>query len=80
MRVTIRFFASIREEIGIEREILELEKGSAIADLLVALKRAHPVLLSNENFLIAVNGVRSKPDQRLEEGAIVALLPPVSGG
>lgn len=80
MKVTIRFFASLREEIGIEREELELEKGSAITDLLVALKRTHPVLLGNENFLIAVNGVRSKVDQRLGEGDIVALLPPVSGG
>lgn len=80
MKVTVRFFASLKEEIGIESEELELGKGVTIADLLEALREAHPVIRNNEGFLIAVNGIRSKPDQRLDEGDIVALLPPVSGG
>ena len=78
--MTVRFFASLKEEVGLEREELELGEGPAIADLLEVLIEAHPVLRGNEKFLIAVNGIRSKTDQRLEEGDIVALLPPVSGG
>ena len=80
MKVTVRFFASLKEEVGLEKEELELGEGPAITDLLEALREAHPILRGNEKFLIAVNGIRSKTDQRLEEGDIVALLPPVSGG
>ena len=80
MKVTVRFFASLKEEMGLEREELKLDEGSTITDLLEALKKAHPVLRDNDKFLIAVNGIRSDHNQRLGEGDIVALLPPVSGG
>jgi len=80
LKVTVRFFASLKEEVGLEREELELGEGPAVADLLEALIEAHPVLRDSEKFLIAVNGIRSKADRRLGEGDIVALLPPVSGG
>jgi molybdopterin synthase sulfur carrier subunit len=74
------FFASLKEKAGLEREELELEEESSITDLLEALKEAHPVLKGDVKFLIAVNGIRSKSEQKLREGDVVALLPPVSGG
>ena len=80
MKVTIKFFASLKEEVGCDEEELELGGGASVSDLLEILRKTRPVLRGDEKFLVAVNGVRSKLDQRLVEGDVVALLPPVSGG
>lgn len=80
MKVAVRFFASIREAVGLEREEFKLHEGSSVRDLLVAVRETHPGLRDVKKFLIAVNGVRSKPDRRLREGDIVVFFPPVSGG
>jgi len=80
LKVTIKFFAHLKEEVGCDEEELELGRGASVSDLLEILRRTHHVLRGDEKLLVAVNGVRSKLDQRLAEGDIVALLPPVSGG
>lgn len=80
MRITVRFFASIREEVGLEREELHLHEESTVRDLLKVVREAHPGLRDNKKLLVAVNGVRSRLDRGLREGDVVALLPPVSGG
>jgi len=80
LRVTVRYFASIREEVGLEREEVEVQEGSTVRDLLEALREARPELRGRRKLLVAVNGVRSGPERRLREGDIVALLPSVSGG
>jgi len=80
VKVTVRFFAHLKEEVGIECEQLELCAGSSINDLVEALRERYPSLRNDEKYLIAVNSVRSKLDRRLAEGDVIALLPPVSGG
>ena len=80
MKVTIKFFASLKEEVGCDEEELELGSGVSVSDLLEILRETHPVLRGDEKFLVAVNSVRSMLNQRLAEGDVVALLPPVSGG
>ena len=80
MKVSVRFFAALRDETGLERQDVELEEGSGVRDLLMALRKAYPALRGADRLLFAVNGVRSTPDQRLREGDIIVLIPPVSGG
>ena len=81
MRLTVRFFASLRERAGRESLVLEnVPAGSDVAAAKSLLEARHPEL----GPLQAVRGVLGTsyvPDAtRLSEGDELALLPPVSGG
>jgi len=81
VRLTVRLFASLRERAGrSELELAGLPAGLDVAGLKRELERLHPEL----GDLAAVRGVLGTryvgEDARLEDGAEVALLPPVSGG
>ena len=81
MRLTVRFFASLRERAGRESLVLEnVPAGSDVSAAKRLLETRHPELGS----LQAVRGVLGTsyvPDAtRLREGEELALLPPVSGG
>lgn len=84
MRVTVRYFALLREAAGRESETVDLPNGaSTLADLLAALKERHGGLgtyIRGRNILCAVNQEYTGREAVLEDGDEVALLPPVSGG
>lgn len=71
-------FAQLREQVG-EAEIkIDAFEGS-VKDLLDYLHEKYS-LLNIENLMIAVNEEFSPTDKVLQEGDVVALIPPVSGG
>jgi len=81
MIVTVLFFAQARERAGRPSAALELPEGSRVADARAAIARAHPALEPLwPHLALAVNGVLARDDARVEPGAEIALLPPVSGG
>ncbi len=80
MRVTSRYFASIRDLVGTDVEEITIPQGSTVEGLLEALKGLHEQLKGVEPILIAVNGAYVDPRTMWEEGDVVALFPPVSGG
>ena len=81
MKVTVLFFAQVRECAGRARAELSLPEGSRLADALALLAREHPALGPLwPHLAVAVNGRLGRPDTPLTEGAELALLPPVSGG
>jgi MoaE-MoaD fusion protein len=81
MKVNVLFFAQARERAGRASVELSLPEGSRLADALAALAREHAALEPLwPHMAIAVNGRLARPEAPLEEGAELALLPPVSGG
>jgi len=76
----VRFYASVREAVGVQGREFELVKGSRMEDLLMMLERMYPGMKTERRPLVAVNGSRILLDRRLEDGDIVAIYPPVSGG
>jgi molybdopterin synthase catalytic subunit len=74
MRVTVRFFAGLRELAG--RPNVELDDVATVADVWPRLD------LGDEptGLLYAVNREYASTDRGLEDGDEVALIPPVSGG
>jgi molybdopterin synthase sulfur carrier subunit len=80
MRVKLRYFASIRELIGIVGEEVTLQEGSTVDTLIKKLKMDHVGLRDMDRILVAVDGEYVEPDILLREGDVVALFPPVSGG
>ena len=81
MKVTVLFFAQVRERAGRARAELSLPEGSRLADALAKLASEYPALQPQwPHHAVAVSGRLARPDTPLTEGAELALLPPVSGG
>lgn len=82
MRVTVLYFAALRDLAGCADEGLALppnvETVRALADHLCATRpwlaerRAHVRIARNEAF--------AEPDDALRDGDVIALIPPVAGG
>ena len=80
MRIKVRYFASVREMIGLSEEEMAVPAGSTIASLIERLKDSHEPLRHTRSLLVAVNGEFVDMEHGLGEGDVVALFPPVSGG
>lgn len=83
MKVTVKYFASIREAIGASSEQRETEVTSlgALRDELIALGGAHADSLARGRAVrLALNQVMCHESAALIEGAEVAFFPPVTGG
>jgi sulfur-carrier protein len=83
MRVTVRYFASLREALG-PQEWLELPAGTtagAARDALIALGGRHAEGLARGRAVrCAVDQVLADEATPLREGAELAFFPPVTGG
>ncbi|MCI1593360.1 MULTISPECIES: molybdopterin converting factor subunit 1 [Heyndrickxia] len=76
--IKVMLFAQLREQVG-EAEIKINAFEGSVNDLLNYLHEKYS-LLNIENLMIAVNEEFSPTDKVLQEGDVVALIPPVSGG
>ena len=85
MKLQLRFFASLREGLGLSEESISTPpEVKTIADLrLLLIGRGQPwseVLASNKVIRCALNQEMVKDSTLLEEDAEVAFFPPVTGG
>jgi molybdopterin synthase sulfur carrier subunit len=85
MKLELRFFASLRESLGISQEsIITPATVKTIADLRVYLiERGDPwsdVLAEGKVLRCALNQHMVDPSSSLEDGAEIAFFPPVTGG
>ncbi len=81
MQLTVRLFALYRERAGQREFVLELPEGATVADLTGAVRRRFPQLAPPEvNIVVAVNADYAEPEDILNPGDDVCLIPPVSGG
>lgn len=83
MRITVKYFASIREAIGSGQETLDTAATtlSALRDELIARGGAHAASLARGKAVrLALNQVMSDEAAPLAEGSEVAFFPPVTGG
>ncbi len=83
MRLTVRYFASIREALG-ACEPVEVAAGStvgAVRDALIARGGAHATALARGRALrSALNQVLCDEAATVADGAEIAFFPPVTGG
>ncbi|HHI01037.1 MAG: MoaD family protein [Thermococcus sp.] len=89
MRIKVRYFARFRELTGTGEEKIELPEGSKVRDLIEKIKELHPKFKDeifgedyddNADVNISRNGRYASFEEELEDGDIVALFPPTSGG
>ena len=82
-RITVRYFASIREALGTGQEAVETTAATlgALRDELIARGGAHATSLARGRAVrMALNQNLSAEDAALPQGAEVAFFPPVTGG
>ncbi len=92
MKVTVKFFAGLRELFGMDETRVELENASDVQTLLNILcnsdesrqkildesggLRQNIILLKNGRHITYLDGIKTK----LEDGDEIAMFPPVGGG
>jgi molybdopterin converting factor subunit 1 len=79
MKVTVKFFASVREVIGARSQVVEIADEATVGDLWRTFVEKYP-RLANMGLAYAVNHEYSGPERILKDGDEVAFIPPVSGG
>jgi molybdopterin synthase catalytic subunit len=81
MKVALHLFASVREAVGQREMCLELADGATVEDLKQRLAIDYPPLQPMlKTIVFAIDDEYVPFEQRLHDGADVALIPPVSGG
>lgn len=83
MKVTVKYFASIREAIGVAAEVRETQAStlSGLRDELIALGGDHAESLARGKAVrLALDQVMVNELVALRDGAEVAFFPPVTGG
>jgi len=82
MRVTVLYFAVVRDLVGCEKELLELPTDvKTTGDLAAWLPAVRPELAGRMGSVrIARNEAFATADEALAEGDVLALIPPVAGG
>lgn len=83
MKLSLRYFASIRESLGTGSESVETAASTlgALRDELIARGGPHAQALGRGKALrMAVDQVMADDGAPLREGAEVAFFPPVTGG
>ncbi|NPA54684.1 MAG: molybdopterin converting factor subunit 1 [Aquificae bacterium] len=81
MKIKVLYFSSIKDKLKKVSEEIEIKESSTVEDLISVLKEKYPDISQNfDKVMIAVNEEYAEKEQKLKEGDIVAIIPPVSGG
>ena len=81
MRVTVLFFASLRDYAGVKSVELDLPQATTVNGLKKYLAQTSPKLVEPmKTALVAINHEFAFDENIIPDRAEVALFPPVSGG
>ena len=81
MRISIRYFAALRETTGQDSEQMDVAPGADASQVRDAIVAKHPSLAGVlARSAVAVNRTYAPADQPLREGDELAFIPPLGGG
>jgi molybdopterin converting factor subunit 1 len=81
MRVTVRFFARLRDIAGTAEMLRDVEPGATIGAVWHQLAGEFPALADYERSISsALNADYARMDAEVHDGDEIGFLPPVSGG
>jgi molybdopterin synthase sulfur carrier subunit len=80
MLITVRFFASYADSLGLARTQLALDSGARVSDVLASVAQLPGATAIPQIPRVAVNHVFADIDTVLHTGDEVAFIPPVAGG
>ncbi len=75
--ITVKYFASIRETLGRDQDVLDTSSARTVGDVLIEITgNSQPPA----NWLVAVNMEYADMNHPVRDGDEVAFFPPVTGG
>lgn len=80
MNITILFFGITSDFVGKSKLSYTIDQQSTVKNLKDGITNIYPNLRNIKEFAIAVNEEYANDDLKLNEGDVVAIIPPVSGG
>lgn len=81
MKVTLQFYAVVRERLGIDRAEIDVPEGTTAAALRERLATEFPAIAGLvARVALAIDREYARPEDRVREGAVVAVIPPIAGG
>jgi molybdopterin converting factor subunit 1 len=81
IRVKVLYFGQARDETGTAQEEFSVDSGASLATLAGLAMKKHPALSRlRATAKFALNEEIAEGKERLKDGDVVALLPPVAGG
>lgn len=81
MQIRMRYFASLREIVGLREEVLSIPEGTTVGSARALLLERYPGLESAlARAVCAVNQQYVTPETALKDGDEVVFIPPVGGG
>lgn len=84
MKIQLKFFASVREQLGVSTELAEFDQditAFAVREQLMQRGEVWATALSHQKVLrMALNQQMIQQDQALHDGDELAFFPPVTGG
>ena len=82
MKITVKYFALLREAVGLREETVEVPENTAtVAELLQIVSSRQPDAFAALNRIrAAVNETMVPMGAEVGEGDVVAFFPPVTGG
>ncbi|MFQ6311477.1 MoaD/ThiS family protein [Lysobacter capsici] len=78
-RLTVLYFASLRDASGVASESIEADNAD-LRGLYETLRERHGFALPADRLRVAVDGAFARWDDAPRAGSEVAFIPPVSGG
>jgi len=79
MRISVQYYAILREQRGLSDEELEVS-AKTVSELYAALKNKHGFSLDAGSLRVAVNDEFVKWEQVLNNNDQVTFIPPIAGG
>jgi molybdopterin converting factor subunit 1 len=81
MRITVRFFAVLKDRAGVAEAAMDLPPESNVSVALEMIGSRFPAILADlKRSAVAVNRNYAGHEVTLHDGDELALIPPVSGG
>lgn len=81
MKVTVKYFGSVKDDAGTVQELVDVPDGTTVLDLIDRLKRDHSGLAGRKGqILYALNQAYTDGKAVAKDGDELALFPIVSGG
>ena len=78
-KITLQYYANLREERGVAHEIIETN-AETLEQLYKELRQKYQFKLTVDSLKVAVNEEFSNWKSSFKEGDIIVFIPPVSGG
>lgn len=77
MKVKVKYFASLKDQLGRDEELIELQSGTAVQSLWRQLTESESL---PDHILTAINHEYVQSDTIIQDGDEIAFFPPVTGG